>query len=315
MVPDTTDARCTVTRSCQEIGPGFAGEVAGVDLSRPLKWEEVRFLQDAIDRHAVLVFHDQHLDDELQVAFSRNFGELENTMGRTPSQDDYLPQIADLSNVDARGNQLSEDAEKVRRARGNEVWHSDSSFKPIAAKYSLLSAREVPPAGGETEYSDVRAGTDTWPGWDGLTLDDLEPLICEHSIVYSRLENSGDVFSEEVKTKWPPVQQHLVRTHPATGKRVVLVGSHAFSILGWPRERARALISNLIGWCTQPRFVYRHVWRPRDLVMWDNRAVMHRGRPWDRKHRRVMHRTTVAGDGPPLTVLPGYHDTPPQPNP
>jgi alpha-ketoglutarate-dependent 2,4-dichlorophenoxyacetate dioxygenase len=302
-----------MTGTVRQIGPGFVGEIESVDLSRPLTRDAARLLQDAIDRHAVLVFHDQLLDDEQQIAFSRNFGELEITMGRKPGDNDFPPQIADLSNVDARGNQLSEDAEKVRRARGNEVWHSDSSFKPVAAKYSLLSAREVPPEGGETEYADVRAGTDTWPGWEGLTLDDLEPLICEHSIVVSRMENTGDVFSDEVKAKWPPVQQPLVRIHPATGRRVVLVGSHAFSILGWPRERARALIADLIAWCTQPRFVYRHAWRRHDLVMWDNRAVLHRGRPWDRRHRRVMHRTTVAGDGPPLTVMPGFHDTAPLP--
>jgi len=161
---------------------------------------------------------------------------------------------------------------------------------------SLLSGREVPPEGGETEYADLRAA------WDALPADrkrGLDELVAEHSFVYSRGLIGYDQFTDAERAEVPPVPQAVVRTHPATGRKSLYVGSHASHVIGRPVEESRALLRELLDFATQPQFVYRHAWRQHDLVMWDNRCVLHRGRPWDeRRYRRVMHRTTVAGAGP-----------------
>jgi len=284
--------------SIRESGPGFVGEVSGVDITRDLDAATFAAIQEGIDHHGVLVFHDQPLDHARQIAFSRRLGELERTISKSRSAK-HPPEIADISNVDHNGRHLPPTSRKVIFNRGNGEWHSDSSFKPVPAKYSLLSAREIPPVGGETEFADMRAAYDAWPGMEGVGKADLEGLICEHSLVYSRLRNTGEVFTETQKAELPTVRQALIRTHPATGRKNFFVGAHVVTIVGWPEEPARALIDSLIDWCVQPRFVHQHRWQQHDLVMWDNRRVMHRGLPFDEAaHRRVMARTTVAGDGP-----------------
>lgn len=289
-----------MTLSIRELTPGFAAEVEGADLAGTLDDADFAAIQDAIDRYGVLVFHEQPLTDEQQVAFSARFGKLEQSININRDKRPQLPEISDISNVDASGDRLGTEARKVYMNLGNEHWHSDSSFKPVPARYSLLSAREIPPEGGETEFANTRAGYETWPGSEaGIAPADLEGLVCEHSIVYSRMNNTGDIFDEQEKAKWHPVRQAMIRTNPTTGRKSVLVGSHCSHVIGWPVEKGRALIAELNAWCTQPRFVFRHTWRQLDLVIWDNRAVMHRGLPFDReRYRRVMHRTTVAGEGP-----------------
>ena len=284
----------------KELTPGFAAEAEGVELAAPLEDTAIEAIRDAIDRYAVLVFHDQPLNDEQQIAFSRSLGPLEITIRAGALTQPRAPEIADLSNIDKDGNLLATDSRKAIFDHGNEHWHTDSSFKPIPAKYSLLSAREIPPEGGETEFADARQAYDNWKGTpDGLTAADLEGLVCEHSIVYSRMVITGDLFDEKQKAELPPVRQALIRAHPATGRKIFYVGSHASHIIGWPVEKGRPLLRELTEWCTQPRFTHRHVWRRNDLVMWDNRSVLHRGRPFDRtRYRRVMYRTTLAGDGP-----------------
>lgn len=282
-----------------ELIPGFAAEVGGVDLTRPMDDTEISKIREAIDRHGVLVFHDQPLDDEKQIAFSRRLGTLETTISASKASH-IPPEIAAISNVDKHGNQLPPDAWAVVFNRGNQEWHTDSSFKPVPANFSLLSAREIPPEGGGTEYADTRQGYDTWGGTaDGITKEDLEGLVCEHSLVYSRGQNTGDIMNQKQKDELPPVRQALVRTNPATGHKGFFVGAHASHIIGWPVEKGRPLLRELTAWCTQERFTYCHTWRQHDLVMWDNRFMLHRGRPYNESdHRRVMHRTTVAGDGP-----------------
>ncbi|HKI97918.1 MAG TPA: TauD/TfdA family dioxygenase [bacterium] len=282
--------------------PAFAAEVGGVDLTR-LDDAEFAAIQAGIDRFGVLIFRDQRLDDAAQLAFSARFGALENALKRDVYGPEGHPKVTRLSNLDEAGERLPQDHERVVYNEGNEHWHTDSSFKPVPAKYSLLSARVIPPTGGETEFADARAAYDDWPGAEGVSRADLDGLICEHSIVYSRGVITGDVFKPDEKNALPPVQHRLVRTHPGSGRLNFYVGSHASHIVQWPVERGRALIKALNAWSTQPRYVYRHVWREGDLVMWDNRCVLHRGRPFDReRHRRLMHRTTVAGDGPTLEL-------------
>jgi alpha-ketoglutarate-dependent 2,4-dichlorophenoxyacetate dioxygenase len=178
---------------------------------------------------------------------------------------------------------------------GNMLWHSDSSFRPVPAKYSLLSARVVNPVGGNTEYADMRAA---WDALDAATKAEIEDLVCEHSLMYSRGSLGMLDYSDEERAMFRPVRQRLVRTHPVTGRRSLYLSSHAGAIVGMPMPEARVLLRDLNEHATQPRFVYVHTWRPRDLVIWDNRQVMHRVRRYDERQPRDMRRTTVAGDAP-----------------
>lgn len=287
-----------------ELMPGFAAEVSGVDLTRPLDKAARSALQAAIDRHAVLIFRGQPLEDEAQIAFSEGFGALEVSISAHTYQSGQRPEISRLSNVTDDGKHLPPDAAAVVFELANEIWHTDSSFKPVPAKYSLLSAREIPPEGGGTEFADVRAAYEDWPGSEsGVTKGELEGLICEHSIHYSRMVITGDVLDPEQKRALPPVRHPLVRRHPGTGRTNAYLGSHASHIVQWPLLQGRDLIYELNVWSTQPRYVYAHTWQQHDLVMWDNRCVLHRGRSFDRaRYRRKMHRTTVAGDGPTLAA-------------
>ncbi|MBI4637912.1 MAG: TauD/TfdA family dioxygenase [Candidatus Rokubacteria bacterium] len=283
----------------KELGPGFGAEVRGLDLRMPLDDDTFAAVRDAFHRYAVLVLPGQALDDEQQIAFSLRFGPLETSIStiRTDRKRRVArPEISDISNVDAESRLLDPADERARYNAGNQLWHSDSSFKRVPAMASLLSAREVPPEGGETEFADLRAAWDTLPEERRTALCGL---VAEHSIIYSRSLIGYRDFAEEERNALPPVQQALVRTHPATGRRSLYLGSHASHIVGWPVEEGRRLLRELLEFATQPRFVYRHAWHVEDLVMWDNRCVLHRGRPWDEsRYRRVMHRTTVAGEGP-----------------
>ncbi len=178
---------------------------------------------------------------------------------------------------------------------GNMLWHSDSSFRPIPAKYSLLSARVVNPTGGNTEFADMRAAYDALDP-DTKTL--IEDLVCEHSLMYSRGSLGMYDYSEEERAMFRPVRQRLVRTHPVSGRKSLYLSSHAGTIIGMPTPEARVLLRDLNEHATQPRFVYAHRWRRWDLVMWDNRQMMHRVRRYDERQPRDMRRTTVAGDAP-----------------
>jgi alpha-ketoglutarate-dependent 2,4-dichlorophenoxyacetate dioxygenase len=251
-----------------------------------------------MDRYAVLVFHDQKLTDEEQMAFSVNFGALENARGGniTKPEDKRLREgMNDVSNLGRDGQPLERDSRQRLFNLGNMLWHSDSSFRPIPAKYSLLSARVVNPIGGNTEFADMRAAYDAL---DAPTKALIEDLVCEHSLMYSRGSLGMLDYSEDERAMFRPVRQRLVRTHPATGRKSLYLSSHAGGIVGMPMAEARILLRDLTEHATQPRFVYVHQWRVWDLVMWDNRQMMHRVRRYDDSHPRDMRRTTVAGDSP-----------------
>jgi alpha-ketoglutarate-dependent 2,4-dichlorophenoxyacetate dioxygenase len=274
----------------------FVARLTGVDLSRPLDEGDFGQVRDAFHRYGVVVFPEQALTDDEQIAFSERFGPLEVSLRKDRQRRIDNPRISDISNVDEKDRVFDPDDERAIYNAGNRLWHSDSSFKRVPAMASLLSGREVPPEGGETEYADLRGA------WDALPADrqrGLPSLVAEHSFVYSRGLIGYDQFTDAERAAVPPVPQAVVRTHPATGRKSLYLGSHASHILGRPVEEGRALLRELLEFATQPQFVYRHVWRQHDLVMWDNRCALHRGRPWDeRRYRRVMHRTTVAGAGP-----------------
>jgi alpha-ketoglutarate-dependent 2,4-dichlorophenoxyacetate dioxygenase len=281
-----------------QLHPVFVGEVTGLDITRPLSAEEVAAVEAGMDRYAVLVLPDQKITDEQQMAFSRNFGALEDTRGGniTKPEDKRLQSgMADVSNLGKDGRPLDRDSRQRLFNLGNMLWHSDSSFRVIPAKYSLLSARVVNPTGGNTEFADMRAAYDALDDTMRALVDDL---VCEHSLMYSRGSLGLLDYSDEERAMFRPVRQRLVRTHPVTGRRSLYLSSHAGAIVGMPMPEARILIRELTEHATQPRFVYVHRWRPWDLVIWDNRQVMHRVRRYDESQPRDMRRTTIAGDTP-----------------
>ncbi len=272
--------------------PLFAGELSGCDVTR---LDDVGPIEAALDQNAVLVIRDQKLTDEQQLAFSRQFGEMEFTGGTgisKPGEIRLHPAFADVSNLGTDNQPLARDNRRRLYSLGNRLWHSDSSFKPIPAKYSILSGRIVAEKGGETEFADMRAAYDAL---DAATKAQIEDLVCEHSLLYSREQLGFDLTPEE-QASMRPVRQRLVRAHPATGRKSLYLGSHIGTILGWPMPEARAFIRDLTEHATQPQFVYAHRWQPLDLVIWDNRQVIHRVRRYDESKPRDMRRTTVAGD-------------------
>ena len=279
-----------------ELTHGFAGEVSGIDITQPLTRTQVEILEAGMDRFGVLVYHDQRFTDAQQKAFSLNFGALEQTAGGnlTKAADRRLDaDIADVSNLGVDHKPLARDDRRRLFNLGNQLWHSDSSFRAIPAKYSLLSARTVVDAGGNTEFADMRAAYDAL---DPKTKAEIEDLICEHSLIYSRGTLGFTELSDEEKQMFKPVRQRLVRTHPVTGRKSLYLSSHIGTIVGWPMPEARAFIRDLTEHAVQPRFTYVHKWRQFDLVMWDNRTTMHRVRRFDETQVRDMRRTTVAGD-------------------
>jgi alpha-ketoglutarate-dependent 2,4-dichlorophenoxyacetate dioxygenase len=284
--------------SIRQIHPVFVGEVSGVDMSRPLSADQVAAIHAGMDQYAVLVFHDQKITDEQQMAFTQQLGPLEDARGGNitrPEDRRLAVGMNDVSNLDKDGRPMERDSRYRLFNLGNMLWHSDSSFRPIPAKYSLLSARVVNPVGGNTEYADMRAAYDALDA--GLKAE-IEDMICEHSLMYSRGSLGMLDYSEEEKAMFRPVRQRLVRTHPVTGRKSLYLSSHAGGIVGIPMPEARLLLRELNEHATQPKFVYAHVWRPWDFVMWDNRQVMHRVRRYDDKQARDMRRTTIRGEAP-----------------
>jgi alpha-ketoglutarate-dependent 2,4-dichlorophenoxyacetate dioxygenase len=245
-----------------------------------------------MDRFGVLVFHDQQLEDEQQIAFSRQLGALEQATGDIMSGKDrrLSMDLNDISNVDKHGELLPRDDRRRLFGLGNMLWHSDSSFKEVPAMYSLLSARKIPPTGGNTEFADMRAAYDAL---DEATKREVHDLICAHSQIFSRGILGFDDFTEAERAKWAPVRQRLVRRHPNTGRLSLYLSSHAGMIEGWPVPEARSFLRDLTEHATQRQFVYAHIWRPWDVVMWDNRVTMHRARRYDPLEVRDMRRTTL----------------------
>jgi alpha-ketoglutarate-dependent 2,4-dichlorophenoxyacetate dioxygenase len=273
--------------------PFFGGEVSGIDITRKLTPEQAASIEKGMDQFGVLVIHGQHFDDETQLAFSRNFGNLEEASGdlnwgKARRLESAL--VNDISNLDNDNHVLARDNRKRLFSLGNRLWHSDSSFKEVPAKFSLLSARLIPSAGGNTEFADMRTAYDAL---DNETKAEIEDLVCEHSQLYSRSLLGFADFTDEDRIRFKPVLQRLVRRHPSTGRKSLYLASHAGAIVGWPVPEARALLRDLIEHATQRQFVYAHQWQQWDLVMWDNRATMHRARPFNPKEIRDMHRTTV----------------------
>jgi alpha-ketoglutarate-dependent 2,4-dichlorophenoxyacetate dioxygenase len=244
-------------------------------------------------------FRDQALTDEQQCGYSRNFGQLEETLiGQMSKPGDRRlgpAEMGDISNLDPGGKLRERDDSRRMYALGNRLWHSGASFRATGAGYSLLSARVVPEYGGNTEFADMRAAYDAL---DPATKAEIEDLVCEHSLIYSREVMGFDDLTEAERATMCPVRQALVRTHPGSGRKALYLGSHIGTIIGWPMPEARAFIRDLTEHATQPRFVYSHKWKVGDMVMWDNRTVMHRATAYrDLEEVRDLRRTSIKGIG------------------
>ena len=282
----------------RQIHPVFVGEVSGIDIAKAVTREDAQAIDAGMAKYAVLVFRDQKLTDEQQMAFTGNFGPIEDARGGniTKPQDRRLAEgMNDVSNLAKDGSPLPRDSRQRLFNIGNMLWHSDSSFRVIPAKYSLLSARTVNPRGGNTEFADMRAAYDAL---DDETKCEIADLVCEHSLMYSRGSLGFLDYSEEEKLMFKPVLQRLVRQHPVNGRKSLYLSSHAGGIVSMSMPEARILLRDLTEHATQSKFVYVHRWRPNDFVIWDNRQTMHRVRRFDESQPRDMRRTTVAGEVP-----------------
>jgi alpha-ketoglutarate-dependent 2,4-dichlorophenoxyacetate dioxygenase len=280
----------------ERIHPRFGARIAGVDLRHPLDGVTFKTIFEAFNEYSVLVFPGQRLSDAEQIDFSRRFGPLEETIKGIAHNPNVKPEIAFLANIDPDGNLIDPNDKRMIYHSANQMWHTDSSFKRVPALASALSGREVPPEGGQTEFASMRVAYERLPEerrrW-------LEGKIAIHSFAYSRGLMGKGLLRPEDEAQVPPVEQVMVRTNPVNGRKSIYVASHASHIVGMPIEEGRAIIRELVELTTRPDDVYQHVWTAGDLVMWDNRCMLHRGRPWDgTKYRRVMHRTTVAGVAP-----------------
>jgi alpha-ketoglutarate-dependent 2,4-dichlorophenoxyacetate dioxygenase len=288
-----------MTITLTPLHPVIAAECTGVDLSQPLTPEDAPAIDAGMDRYAVLVFRQGvPLTTEQQIAFTMNFGDLEAPYTQIQAAAGTRwnnPALSDISNVSPASGLLARDDRKRLSGLGNQLWHSDSSYKAIPARYSLLCAHVLPAEGGDTQFADMRAAYDML---DAKTKAQIEDLICEHSRIFSK-GALGIPFTEKELHDFAPVRQRLVRTHRSTGRKSLYLSSHAGRILGWPVPEAQILLRELTEHATQREFVYTHRWRVGDLVMWDNRATMHRARRYDDMAcPRDLRRTTVT-DGVP----------------
>jgi len=276
------------------VTPTFAAEIGDVDLSAPIEPSDVVAIKEAFTKYAVLIFPDQHLSQDQHLDFARLFGPLETTIALYRKEEPLRlrPEFADVSNLSHDNEVWGKESRQRLFQLGNRLWHTDSSFKRLPARASLLYARSIPPIGGHTEFADERAAYDALPE---ETKRRLGSLVAEHSIFNSRARLGFSNFSDEERRQMPPVPQVLVRTIPESGRKSLYLASHAGRIFGLPEQEGRALIDELVAHATQRQFVYTHRWRVHDLVIWDDRCTMHRGTEFDDlRWKRDVQRATVS---------------------
>ncbi len=285
-----------MTLDIRQLHPLFVGEVSGVDLRQVPAPDLVAAIDRAMDQYGVLVFHGQKLSQAQQIGFASAFGQLDiglNKISQTKGRLDY-PELLDISNLTREGEIAPAGHKRMAGALANQLWHSDSSFQAVPGKYSMLSAVTLPGpsvmGAGETEFADMRAAYDALP--EAMQAK-LEGLVAEHFALYSRIWLGDEDWTDAQKRGMPPVRWKIVRTHPASGRESLFIGAHANRVLGWPVPEGRMFLLDLLEHATQRQFVYRHDWRVGDLVIWDNRCTLHRGRPYDMTRRRELRRTTT----------------------
>jgi alpha-ketoglutarate-dependent 2,4-dichlorophenoxyacetate dioxygenase len=285
--------------------PIFAAELIGADLAQAPDQALIDTVEDAMREHAVLVVRDQaHIGDDEHIAFSRAFGPLELPPGFAMAGDPgaarsramrFRPELYDASNLDETGEIAPADSLRHKFAKGNELFHSDSSFNSLPTKWSLLLGHIVTPVKGQTEFVDGRAVYEALPQ---ALKDKIEGRVAEHSFAHSR-ERGGATRDEtqRIRTMMPPAQHPIVRVSESR-RKTLYIGAHAYRIPGMDDGEARVLIDELLAFASQPHFIYRHSWRQGDLVIWDNRCTLHRATEFDYlKHKRDLRRTTISESG------------------
>jgi alpha-ketoglutarate-dependent 2,4-dichlorophenoxyacetate dioxygenase len=291
-----------MTLTFHKLHPRFVAEVSPIELRGVHDAETLSRLREGMDEYAVLVFRDQPFADDEQIAFAQRFdGALHTRTGSAALRKSRLGNeaLGDISNLDENGDLMKSDDRRRMYGLGNRLWHTDASFQDPAGRYSMLSARIVPPVSADTEFADMRAAYDALPE---EMKEQLEGLRVHHSIAHSR-QTLGFEFSADEAERLKGAIHPLIRTLPRSQRRSLYVASHASRIIDWPVPEGRLLLHDLIEQATQPEFVYRHVWRVGDLVIWDNRATMHRARPFDdTKFRRELRRVTTLDVEPPAPV-------------
>ena len=291
--------------SIRQLHPYFVAEVDGIDLSHPLDAESIGTLNDAINRYSVLVFHGQSLDDDQLLAFGRTFGSIAPPRNHRAGHRLQHAEIADISNLNVKNELRARDDHRRLDSLGNQLWHSDASFRPISGALSMLHAHVVPPSGGDALFADLRAAYDEL---DDETKALIEGLVTEHSIFNSRGLLGHTDYTDAERAALPSVRHPLVRVHPGSGRKTLYMGSHASHIIGWPQPEGRLLLRELTEHATDRRFVHTHKWQVGDLVLWDNRCTLHRGTRYDdATYRRDLRRVTTqdldsVGDNPELVA-------------
>ena len=269
--------------------------VSGVDLSTPLDDENFAEIDLAVNRHSLVLFEHQRMNDAAHLAFTRRFGDLEEEHVTYYSRGE-ITYIGRVGNINLDGSKVS--ARQVMASTGNEMWHTDSSFREIPAMYSILCAYEVPDERGETEFASARAA---YQRLDAQTRALINDKIGIHDYIYSRTQVSEDAVTWGQRTYMHPVRQRLVRQNPVTGDKNYFVASHLKQIQDMDPEESRALIDRLMAEATRPESLYRHRWKVGDVMIWDNRCILHRGCGYDAdKYRRRMHQTRVRCPDPSL---------------
>jgi alpha-ketoglutarate-dependent 2,4-dichlorophenoxyacetate dioxygenase len=274
--------------------PDFVAEISGIDIAQPLKAADRDAIEQAINRYAVVVFHDQKLLDDQQIDFAGHFGPIHASAQRARHHSIKhrleRNEIADISNLDGDGKVLEVNARRRLDWLANRLWHTDASFRAVPGALSMLYAHVVPDEGGDTEVADLRAAYDALPA---ATKTQLEGKVAIHSIWHSRGQLDVTKYTPEELASLPPVPQRVVRTHPGSGRKTLYIAAHASHIEDMPVPDGRLLLMELMEHATQRRFVHSHRWREGDLVIWDNRCTMHRARPFDTTRVRDLRRVTT----------------------
>jgi alpha-ketoglutarate-dependent 2,4-dichlorophenoxyacetate dioxygenase len=277
----------------EPLHPLYAARLHGVDIRQPVSDSAFADIMDAMAKYVVCVIgHDAPPTDEQHIAFSRRFGPMERSTRKIAGTDARVPysEIVDQSNMDEVGEIYADDDRRLAYKRANRLWHTDMSFYEVRATYSLLASHLIPPEGGETEFVDMRAVYDELPA---ARKAEIEELVGEHSYWHSRVLGGGPEPTEEERLTRPPARHRLAHVHAPSQRKTLYLASHVCGIVGWPPEKARDLIGELMNFATQMRFVYAHAWRLGDILIWDNLATMHRATAFDdRKYKRDMRRTT-----------------------
>jgi len=296
-----------MTIKLEKSGQALGAIVSGVDLRNPISSVTAAEIERELERHGVLIFHDQPLSDDELTAFTANFGKMqiaysaESGANKGWKRRIARPDVFDISNLDENGDPLKPDDDRKIFNRFNATWHADTTFKPMPTKIAFLLARELPPAGGNTQFADMRLAYEDLPAELQKKID---PLVAVHSQFYSRGKLGYTNFTDEERAKWPPVLHPLVRTQQSTGRKNLYLCSHVSHIDGMPEEEGRSLVQQLTEHATQTKYIFEQKWAVSDLLIWDNRITMHRAMPYeDEKYRRVLVRQGIDEETRPLDQL------------